>query len=148
MPPPAKSQYLAAKEAFRNVIQSAGQMYLTPGSGLLVFPQNGTSPENQGANFGKIAATAQVMRTTPEVYVEETIQLFEINCKSLAEFITNDCAGNVNMIEGTLRSQFGVGQIADMRVGESMPAGFNVGDMATATRLIDYLAGITALDLL
>ena len=144
----AKSQYLAAKEAFRNVIQTSGQMYLTNGSSLLVFPQNGTSPENQGANFAKIAATAQVMRTTPEVYVEETIQLFEINCKPLAEFITNDCAGNVNMIEETLRGQFGVGQIADMRVGGGLPTGFNVGDMAAATRLIDYLAGITALDLL
>lgn len=148
MAPPAKSQYLATKEAFRNVIQSAGQMYLAPGSSLLVFPQNGTSSENQGANFGKIAATAQVMRTTPEVYVEETIQLFEINCKSLAEFITNDCGNDVNRIEETVRSQFGVGQIADMRVGGSQPSGFNVGDMGAATRLIDYLAGITALDLL
>jgi len=148
MAPPAKSHYLAAKEAFRNVTQSSGQMYSANGSGLLVYPQNGTTPENQGANFAKIVATADVMRRTPEVYTEEAIQLFEINCKSLTDFIQQDCGNDPARIEETLRGLFGEGQIGNMRVGYTQPQGFNSGDMATATRLIDYWAGITALNLL
>jgi len=35
-----------------------------------------------------------------------------------------------------------------MLVGGTQPTGFNVGDRANGTRLIDYLAGITSLDLL
>jgi len=145
---PVKSHHLAAKEAFRNVIQSSGQLYRTNGSGLLVYPQNGTTPENQTANFSKIAETAKVMNETPEVYTEQVIQLFEINCRSLTEFIQSDCANDPSRIEEILGGQFGTGQIADMLVGGTHPTGFNVGDRANGTRLIDYLAGITPLDLL
>lgn len=145
MPDHAKSSYVVFRQAFSNVLSSSATLFLTIGSGLFTFPQSGADLPKQEANYEALRQALAQVDSNPERFLDQTIELFEINCMSTGDFLTNKCEGDLNRVEQVLRQQFGPGEILTMRVGEYAPNGeFSVGDAAAANRLIDLFAGISA----
>lgn len=148
MPDHAKSSYVVFRQAFTNCLNSSATLFQTIGSGVFGFPQSGATAEKQASNYEALKQAVAQTASNPETRVDKTIELFELNCKSLKEFLSTDCADDLNKVEQTLRQQFGTGEILTMRVGSYAPEnGFPVGEAGTANRLIDYFAGLTAQDL-
>lgn len=141
----AKSSYVVFRQSFANVLSSSATMFLTIGSGLFSFPQSGADLPKQQANYAALRQALAQVDSNPERFLDQTIELFEINCMSIGDFLTNNCVGDLNRVEQVLRQQFGLGEILTMRVGEYAPSGdFLVGDAAAANRLIDLFAGLDA----